>query len=54
MIKCSNVTKQYSDFTMNVSCEIKQGLITGLIGRNGAGKSTLFKAMLGLIHIDSG
>ncbi len=39
---------------MNVSCEIKQGLITGLIGRNGAGKSTLFKAMLGLIHIDSG
>lgn len=54
MIKCSNVTKQYSDFTMNVSCEIKQGLITGLIGRNGAGKSTLFKAMLGLIRIDSG
>lgn len=54
MIKCSNVTKQYSDFTMNVSCEIKQGLISGLIGRNGAGKSTLFKAMLGLIHIDSG
>ena len=34
--------------------EIKPGFITGLIGQNGSGKSTTFKAVLGLITIDSG
>ena len=34
--------------------EIPDGQITGLIGQNGAGKSTAFKAMLGLIRVDSG
>ena len=39
---------------MDCSLEVKPGLVTGLIGQNGAGKSTTFKAILGLISIDSG
>ena len=39
---------------MNCSLEIKRGTVTGLIGKNGAGKTTVFKALLGLIRIDSG
>ncbi|PFM51082.1 ATPase [Bacillus cereus] len=38
----------------DVSFEIKEGKIIGLIGANGAGKSTLMKAMVGLIKPTSG
>ena len=34
--------------------ELTPGRITGFIGPNGAGKSTTFKAILGLIQVDSG
>ena len=54
MIKLKNVTKQYRDFTLNCTLEVKPGSITGLIGPNGAGKSTTFKAVLNLIYPDSG
>ena len=30
------------------------GLVHGLIGMNGSGKSTLFKALMGLVRVDSG
>ena len=53
MVKLERVKKQYKDFELDCSMEIKEGWITGLVGQNGAGKSTAFKAMLGLIRSDS-
>ncbi len=38
----------------NVFSEVKEGSLFGLLGPNGAGKSTLFKAILGLIPVNTG
>lgn len=47
--------KNYPSFRLNkVTFELEEGKITGFIGRNGAGKTTTIKAMLNLIHADSG
>lgn len=54
MIELEKVKKEYKDFCLDVSLEVRPGCVTGLIGKNGAGKSTTFKAILGLIHLDSG
>lgn len=54
MLKLEHVKKQYKNFTLDCSLEVKPGCITGLIGQNGAGKSTTFKAALGLICIEGG
>lgn len=54
MLKLDHLQKQYGDFSMDCSLEVKPGRITGLIGQNGAGKSTTFKAILGLITKDGG
>lgn len=54
MLRLENVKKQYKEFTLDCSMEVKSGAVTGLIGTNGAGKSTTFKAILGLIHTNDG
>ncbi len=54
MLKIEHLKKQYDNFTLDCSLEIKPGSVTGLIGQNGAVKSTTFKSVLGLISIDSG
>ena len=54
MLKVNHVQKSYSHVHLDCSLEIKRGSITGIIGKNGSGKTTLFKAILNLIHIDSG
>ena len=54
MLKLERVKKQYKNFTLDCSLEVRPGCITGLIGQNGAGKSTTFKAALGLIRTDVG
>ena len=54
MIKLENVKKQYKQFELDCSLQVKPGQITGLIGENGAGKSTTFKLVLDLIHADTG
>ncbi len=54
MIKMQNVRKKYGDFEFDMSMEIPEGRITGLVGKNGAGKSTAIKLMLGLTKPDSG
>ncbi|MDD2980648.1 MAG: ABC transporter ATP-binding protein [Hespellia sp.] len=54
MLKVKNLQKNYSAFHLNCSLEVREGMITGLIGANGAGKTTLFKSILGLISIEGG
>jgi teichoic acid transport system ATP-binding protein len=38
----------------NISFELEEGKILGIIGRNGSGKSTLLKAVAGIFSADSG
>ena len=54
MIKMQNVRKTYPGFDFELSLEIPEGRITGLIGKNGAGKSTIFKLLLGLYEPQDG
>ncbi len=54
LLDLKNVRKQYANFSLECSMQVKRGSITGLIGANGAGKTSIFKASLGLIHTDSG
>ena len=54
MLKIEHLKKNYENFSLDCSLEVKKGHVTGLIGQNGAGKSTTFKAILGLISFDSG
>lgn len=54
MIKIEQLVKCYGDFRLEVSMEVQEGRVTGLVGKNGAGKSTTIKAILGLIRPDGG
>ena len=51
MLKVENVTKKYGNLTAvnNLSFEVKDGTIFGLLGLNGAGKTTTFRMILGLL-----
>lgn len=51
MLKVENVTKKYGDLTAvnNLSFEVGDGEIFGLLGLNGAGKTTTFRMILGLL-----
>ncbi len=54
MVKVDKLVKNYGDFHLNISIEIPDGTVTGIVGKNGAGKSTAIKAILGLIRPDGG
>lgn len=54
LLKIDGLKKNYGDFHLDCSLEVKKGRITGIIGANGAGKTTTFKAILGLIRPDEG
>ena len=54
MLNIDHVVKNYGDFRLDVTMEVKRGCITGLVGRNGAGKSTTFKSILNLVCPESG
>lgn len=54
MLKTEHLRKNYGDFSLDCTMEVKPGNITGLIGRNGAGKSTTFKVILGIVRPDGG
>ena len=52
-LEVRELTKVYPEFTLDkVSFFVKQGHISGLIGRNGAGKSTTIKGILRLINAE--
>jgi len=49
VIEVRRLNKQYQRFALkDVTLDVKQGFITGLVGANGAGKSTLIKLMMGM------
>lgn len=56
MLKVSNVTKYYGDVLAvdNLSFEVEDGQIFGLLGVNGAGKTTTFRMIIGLLDKNSG
>ena len=48
-IEIQNVSKRYKDFELkNISFNVPQGCIVGLIGENGAGKTTTIKSILNI------
>ena len=62
MIRVENLSKSFGgikkipkiDALKNVSFELRDGEITGLLGLNGAGKSTLMRLVYGLLQPTSG
>jgi len=56
MLKLEHVTKYYDKFKAvdDLSFEVKEGEIFGLLGINGAGKTTTFRMIMGLLDITEG
>jgi ABC-2 type transport system ATP-binding protein len=51
MLSVKNVSKEFNNLVAvdDISFDIEDGKVLGIVGRNGAGKSTLFRMILGLI-----
>lgn len=49
-----NSTFEAKEAIKDISFQIKEGELVGLVGLNGAGKSTLIKSMLGILSPDCG
>ena len=56
VLETRDVLKRFGGITAvdNVSLQLRQGHILGLIGQNGAGKTTLFDCISGFLPIDGG
>lgn len=56
VLKLKNIRKTYQDLVAvdNLSFEVKDGEIFGLLGENGAGKTTTFRMIMGLLEPDGG
>lgn len=56
MLKIKNITKIYGDLKAvdNLSFEVKDGEVFGLLGVNGAGKTTTFRIIMGLLDAEAG
>jgi branched-chain amino acid transport system ATP-binding protein len=53
-IRGLNVDIRAMHILRDISLELPQGSMAGLIGRNGAGKTTLMKSLMGLLKVSSG
>lgn len=56
MIHATNITKRFNGNTVvnNVSLDVDQGKIFGLLGPNAAGKTTMIRMLCGIIKSDNG
>lgn len=56
IIEVNNLTKKYKNLKAvdNLSIEVKEGEILGLLGPNGSGKSTTINCILSLLNYDEG
>mgnify|MGYP001619931965 CR=1 FL=1 len=56
LLSVTGLTKRFRNFTAvdNLSFELKQGEILGLLGANGAGKTTTINMLTGLTLPDGG
>jgi ABC-2 type transport system ATP-binding protein len=56
MLKADKLTKLFDNILAvdNVTAEVKEGNVFGLIGSNGAGKSTFLRMAAGILKADSG
>ena len=56
LIQTENLTKRFRKMTAvgDLSIQVEEGSVFGLIGRNGAGKTTTIKMLLGLLPPTSG
>ena len=51
----SGVTKRYGDFALqDITLDMPEGQVMGLVGVNGAGKTTLLRILSGLARADAG
>ena len=49
-----NIFRGYVHANVDISFEVKEGEIVGIVGPNGAGKTTLLQGLMGLVPIHSG
>ena len=55
VLQVQNLCKEYPQFSLrDISFQLPEGAIMGLIGENGAGKSTTMRMILGMAQPDSG
>lgn len=56
VVQCENLSKQYGDTKAieDISFQVNEGEIFGLIGPDGAGKTTIFRILTSLIIPDAG
>lgn len=55
-IRADKITKAFDERKVldNISFNLEEGMITGLVGRNGSGKTTLLKSLCGIYDMDEG
>lgn len=55
-IRADKITKAFDEKKVldNISFDLEEGMITGLVGRNGSGKTTLLKSLCGIYDMDDG
>ena len=55
ILSLRGVTKRFPAFALkDVSFDLPEGFVMGLVGKNGAGKTTIIKAILNMLFIDGG